>query len=89
MNEKPWYEMKNGRAPRMWLALPEGNLLVSWETIRKIRATPDFLNLVFECEYGMVTLCSTESLQALYELMQMEMVRKIDGTRITVKIAEI
>ena len=89
MYEKPWYEMRNGRAPRLWLALPEGNLLISWETIRKIRATPDFLNLVFECEYGIITICSAEPLRELYEMMQMEMVRKIDGIRLTVKLAEI
>ena len=61
MNQNPWVEMRDGRAPRLWLSLPEGNLLISWETMKKIRA----------------------------ELMQMEMVRKIDGTRLAVKVDEI
>ncbi len=85
----PWVEMRDWRAPRMWISLPEGNLLISWETIKKIRATSDFLNIVFECEYGIFTLCSAEPLCELYELMQMEMVRKIDGTRLTVKVEPI
>ena len=50
MNQNPWVEMRDGRAPRLWLSLPEGNLLISWETMKKIRATSDFLNIVFECE---------------------------------------
>ena len=54
MNQNPWVEMRDGRAPRLWLSLPEGNLLISWETMKKIRATSDFLNIVFECEYGEV-----------------------------------
>ena len=73
MNQNPWVEMRDGRAPRLWLSLPEGNLLISWETMKKIRATSDFLNIVFECEYGII----------------MEMVRKIDGTRLAVKVDEI
>lgn len=89
MNQNPWVEMRDGRAPRMWLSLPEGNLLISWETMKKIRATPDFLNIVFECEYGIITFFSAEPLRELYELLQMEMVRKIDGTRLTVKVDEI
>lgn len=55
MNQNPWVEMRDGRAPRLWLSLPEGNLLISWETMKKIRATSDFLNIVFECEYGIIT----------------------------------
>ena len=39
MNQNPWVEMRDGRAPRLWLSLPEGNLLISWETMKKIRAT--------------------------------------------------
>ena len=88
MNQNPWVEMRDGRAPRLWLSLPEGNLLISWE-MKKIRATSDFLNIVFECEYGIITFASSEPLRELYELMQMEMVRKIDGTRLAVKVDEI
>ena len=69
--------------------VPEGNLLISWETMKKIRATSDFLNIVFECEYGIITFFSSEPLRELYELLQMEMVRKIDGTRLAVKVDEI
>ena len=87
MNQNPWVEMRDGRAPRLWLSLPEGNLLISWETMKKIRATSDFLNIVFE--YGIITFASSEPLRELYELMQMEMVRKIDGTRLAVKVDEI
>ena len=92
MNQNPWVEMRDGHAPRLWLSLPEGNLLISWETMKKIRATSDFLNIVFECEYGIygiITFASSEPLRELYELMQMEMVRKIDGTRLAVKVDEI
>ena len=81
MNQNPWVEMRDGRAPRLWLSLPEGNLLISWETMKKIRATSDFLNIVF--------FFSSEPLRELYELLQMEMVRKIDGTRLAVKVDEI
>ena len=28
MNQNPWVEMRDGRAPRLWLSLPEGNLLI-------------------------------------------------------------
>ena len=60
MNQNPWVEMRDGRAPRLWLSLPEGNLLISWETMKKIRATSDFLNIVFECEYGIITFASVQ-----------------------------
>jgi len=43
MNQNPWVEMRDGHAPHLWLSLPEGNLLISWETMKKIRATSDFL----------------------------------------------
>ena len=58
MNQNPWVEMRDGRAPRL-------------------------------CEYGIITFASSEPLRELYELMQMEMVRKIDGTRFVVKVNEI
>ena len=66
MNQNPWVEMRDGHAPHLWLSLPEGNLLISWETMKKIRATSDFLNIVFECEYGIITFASSEPLRELY-----------------------
>ena len=43
----------------------------------------------YRFEYGIITFASSEPLRELYELMQMEMVRKIDGTRLAVKVDEI
>ena len=71
--EERWFE-QNGKGPgypRLWLVTGEKNLLLSFR---------------FLCEYGIVLLASSESLQRLFECMQTETVRRIDGRLLACKI---
>lgn len=86
--EERWFE-QNGKGPgypRLWLVTGEKNLLLSWAMISQIEASDDFLSIRFLCEYGIVLLASSESLQRLFECMQTETVRRIDGRLLACKI---
>lgn len=85
--ENRWYILDSGEhLPRLWLMLPEGHLLISWETIGKVRASPDFLSISFECEYGMIQINSATTLQELFENLQLEKLRRIDGTKLRIRL---
>ncbi len=73
-------------SPRIWLVLENEHLLISWETLQEVRASPDFLNLQFMCEYGLVSFSSPDSLRELFEYFQAERLRRIDGRKLNCKI---
>ncbi len=75
-----------GHLPRFELCMPDEHFLLSWESISNIRVSGDYLNLSFSCEIGHVQICSAESLQELFESLQMECVRMIDGRKLNCKI---
>ncbi len=75
-----------GHLPRFELCMPDEHFLLSWESISNIRASGDYLNLSFSCENGHIQLSSSESLQELFEALQMECVRLIDGRKLNCKI---
>ena len=55
--ENRWYILDSGEhLPRLWLALPEGNLLIGWETVGKVKASVDFLSVSFESEFGLIQI---------------------------------
>ena len=85
--ENRWYILDSGEhLPRLWLMLPEGHLLIGWETIGKVRASPDFLSISFECEYGVIQINSATTLQELFENLQLEKLRRIDGTKLRIRL---
>lgn len=87
--ENRWYILPSGeRLPKLWLALPAGHLLIGWETLGQIRAAPDFLSLSFECEFGIIQIDSPTTLQELFENLQLERVRRIDGTKLRIRLIE-
>ena len=75
--------------PRFWLRTEEKNLLLSWAAVSQIEASEDFLSICFLCEYGLVQLSSTETMRELFESMQLERVRRIDGQLLTCRITPI
>lgn len=75
-----------GHLPRFELCMPDEHFLLSWESISNIRASGDYLNLSFSCEIGHIQLSSSKSLQELFESLQMECVRMIDGRKLNCKI---
>lgn len=75
--------------PRFWLRTEEKNLLLSWAAVSQIEASEDFLSIRFLCEYGLIQLSSTEPMQELFESMQMERVRHIDGRSLGCRITPI
>ena len=75
--------------PRFWLRTEEKNLLLSWAAVSQIEASEDFLSIRFLCEYGLIQLLSTEPMQELFESMQMERVRHIDGRSLGCRITPI
>ena len=87
MENKGWSVISSeNHLPRLWLMLPEGHLLISWETIGKVRASPDFLSISFECEYGVIQINSATTLQELFENLQLEKLRRIDGTKLRIRL---
>jgi hypothetical protein len=86
INSNPWDALKNERCPRIWLIREDKHILIQWESITHITASADFLTLTFDCEYGLVSINSTESLQELFEELQLEQIRMIDGRKLKVKI---
>ena len=85
--ENRWYILNSGgHLPRLWLALPEGNLLIGWETVGKVKASVDFLSVSFESEFGLIQIDSPTTLQDLFENIQLERVRRIDGTRLRIRL---
>lgn len=89
--KKIWIEV-NTRGPgypRFCLRTEEKNLLLSWAAVSQIEASEDFLSIRFLCEYGLVQLSSTEPMRELFESMQMERVRHIDGRSLGCRITPI
>ena len=87
MENKGWSVVSSeNHLPRLWLVLPEGHLLISWETIGKVRASPDYLSISFECEYGVIQINSATTLQELFENLQLEKLRRIDGTKLRIRL---
>ncbi len=84
LNSKPWDVLKNP-CPRIWLLLEEKNILIKTDNIDKVTASTDFLTITFDCEYGQVKIASSESLQQLFEELQMERIRLIDGRKLKIK----
>ncbi|MBS5532993.1 hypothetical protein KH017_19575 [bacterium] len=85
--ENRWYILDSGEhLPRLWLALPEGNLLIGWETVGKVKASVDFLSVSFESEFGLIQIDSPTTLQDLFENIQLERVRRIDGTKLRIRL---
>ena len=89
--KKIWIEVntKGPGYPRFWLRTEEKNLLLSWAAVSQIEASEDFLSICFLCEYGLVQLSSTEPMRELFESMQTERVRRIDGQLLTCRITPI
>ncbi len=81
-----WQLLEQERQPRFWLALETENLLIGWDSVREIRASGDFLNLQFSCEFGKVMFSAEFSLQELFENLQMEKIRRIDGTKLHCRV---
>ena len=75
--------------PRFWLRTEEKNLLLSWAAVSQIEASEDFLSIRFLCEYGLIQLSSTEPMRELFESMQMERVRHINGRSLGCRITPI
>lgn len=89
--KKIWIEV-NTRGPgypRFCLRTEEKNLLLSWAAVSQIEASEDFLSIRFLCEYGLIQLSSTEPMRELFESMQMERVRHIDGRSLGCRITPI
>ena len=89
--KKIWIEV-NTRGPgypRFCLRTEEKNLLLSWAAVSQIEASEDFLSIRFLCEYGLIQLSSTEPMRELFESMQMERVRHIDGRWLGCRITPI
>ena len=83
MENKGWSVISSeNHLPRLWLMLPEGHLLIGWETVGKVKASVDFLSVSFESEFGLIQIDSPTTLQDLFENIQLERVRRIDGTKI-------
>ena len=75
--------------PRFCLRTEEKNFLLSWAAVSQIEASEDFLSIRFLCEYGLVQLSSTEPMRELFESVQMERVRHIDGRSLGCRITPI
>ncbi len=89
--KKIWIEVntKGPGYPRFWLRTEEKNLLLSWAAVSQIEASEEFLSIRFLCEYGLIQLSSTEPMRELFESMQMERVRHIDGRSLGCRITPI
>ena len=85
MKQKYWQKSEE-HLPRFWLELETGHLLILWETVQDVRASPDFLNLSFTCEFGHIQFSSTSPLRELFEYLQMERIRRIDGVNLNCKL---
>jgi hypothetical protein len=85
MQNKTFYCIK-GHLPKFELKLEAENLLLGWETLSNIRSASDYLSITFECEFGHVQITSPESLIELFEALQMENLRMLDGRKLNCKI---
>lgn len=87
MENKSWNIVSpENHLPRLWIVLPEGNLLIGWETVGKVKASVDFLSVSFESEFGLIQIDSPTTLQDLFENIQLERVRRIDGTKLRIRL---
>ena len=64
--EQNYWQKSEEHLPRFWLELETENLLIPWETVQAVRASPDFLNLSFTCEFGHIQFSSASSLRELF-----------------------
>ena len=87
--EQNYWQKSEEHLLRFWLELETENLLIPWETVQAVRASPDFLNLSFNCEFGHIQFSSTSSLRELFEYLQMERIRRIDGINLKCKVVKI
>jgi|GEM_PF-2886709 hypothetical protein len=87
-DEKCFWDIPMGKEhfPRIWLIAGDKNYLLQWELLNRVTASEDFLEMSFDCEYGHVHISSAYSLQQLFEEIQDEHIRLIDGrlTKITI-----
>ncbi len=81
-----WQLADMDHPPRLWLVTETENFLIGWESLREIRASEDFLTLQFSCEFGMVSFTSKDSMRELFEYLQMEKVRRLDGRMLNCQI---
>ncbi len=81
-NTPAWQLADTDHPPRMWLVTETENLLIDWSSLQEIRASADFLTIQFACEFGHVSLSSRNSLHPLFEYLQMEKVRRVDGRKL-------
>ena len=61
--EQSYWQKSEEHLPRFWLELETENLLIPWESVQEVRASPDFLNLSFTCEFGHIQFSSASSLR--------------------------
>ena len=87
--EQSYWQKSEEHLPRFWLELETENLLIPWESVQEVRASPDFLNLSFICEFGHIKFSSTSSLRELFEYLQMERIRRIDGINLKCSVVKI
>lgn len=85
MGNKTFYCVE-GHLPKFELKLEQENLLLSWENVNGIQTADDYLALSFNCEFGHVQFASSESLAELFESLQMENLRMIDGRKLNCKV---
>ncbi len=81
-----WDSLENGHCPRIWLLQEDSSFLLSWEHIDLITASADFLTLKIDCRVGRVTITAPESIQLLFEELQLERVRLIDGRKLKMEV---
>ena len=84
--EQNYWQKSEEHLPRFCLELETENLLIPWKTVQSVRASPDFLNLSFTCEFGHIKFSSTSSLRELFEYLQMERIRRINGINLKCKL---
>lgn len=87
MGSKAFYCIE-GHLPKVELRMEHERFLLAWETISGIKASADYLTICFECEFGHVQLSASESLAELFEALQMENLRMIDGQRLICQIIQ-
>ncbi len=85
-NNIAWQLADTDHPARLWLVTEAENLLISWESLQEIRASDDFLTLQFICEYGQISFSSRNSLRELFEYLQLEKIRRIDGRKLSCRI---
>ncbi len=86
LDNNGWDSLRNEHSPRIWLIMEDNSYLLRWEDIELITASADYLTLKLDCRMGQVVITSAGSLQRLFEELQLEWVRLIDGRKLKVKV---